>query len=129
MIYGVGIDLVEVPRVREIIERWGERFIVRCFSPEEISYCRRRKNSAPHFAARFAVKEAFLKCLGVGLTGGVSMRDVAVVCSERGKPELRVIGKPFEVMKEKGISSACVSISHTERCATAIVTLEMSRDF
>jgi len=129
MIYGVGIDLVEVPRVHGMIERWGERFVTRCFSPAEISYCRSRKNAAPHYAARFAVKEAFLKCLGIGITGGVSIRDVTVVHSEQGKPELQVVGKPFEMMKVRGISSARVSISHTERYAAAIVTLEMSGDF
>lgn len=125
MIYGIGIDLVEVPRVQSLLECWGERFIIRCFSQREILYCQPKKNVAAHYAAHFAVKEAFLKCLGTGLRGGISMRDITIVHAEGGKPELQVTGRALAIMKEQGIASARVSISHTKEYATAIVTLEM----
>ena len=125
MIYGVGIDLVEVYRVQRLLDRWGDKFIKRCFSPLEIVYCGRKENAAMHYAARFAVKEAFLKCLGIGLVGGVSMRDIGVVRTAWTKPELLVKGKALSLMNEKGILSVSFSMSHSKEYAAAIVTLEM----
>lgn len=129
MIGGIGIDLVEISRIESVLGRRGERFITRCFSPPEISYCRQRIHAAPHYAARFAVKEAFLKCLGIGITGGVSMKDISVVRTERGKPQLQLTGTALAKMKARGMAAAHVSISHAGNYAAAIVTLEKGQDF
>src|SRR3990167_597679 len=75
-ISGIGVDLVNIPRMRAVIERWQERFLARVFTEQEIAYCRARRDPAPHFAARFAAKEAGLKALGTGLRLGVSWREL-----------------------------------------------------
>jgi holo-[acyl-carrier protein] synthase len=78
MIYGVGIDLVMISRIEEALQRWGERFREKVFTPGEIQYCGQKRNPAPSFAARFAAKEALAKALGVGIRRGVHWKDVEV---------------------------------------------------
>ena len=75
---GIGVDLVRIPRMREVIARWDERFLRRVFTEEEIAYCRARRDPVPHFAARFAAKEAGMKALGTGLRLGVKWRELDV---------------------------------------------------
>ena len=75
---GIGVDLVRIPRMREVIARWDERFLRRVFTEEEIAYCRARRDPVPHFAARFAAKEAGMKALGTGLRLGVKWRELEV---------------------------------------------------
>ena len=90
MIYGIGIDLVKVKRIEEALERWGERFQNKVFTPGEIRYCLQKKNPSPNFAARFAAKEAFVKALGIGIRRGVHWKDVEVQRGSLGKPVLKI---------------------------------------
>src|SRR3989475_6151067 len=83
-INGIGVDLVNIPRMRDVIDRWRDRFLQRVFTEAEIAYCRARRDPGPHFAARFAAKEAGLKALRTGLRLGVSWRELEVR-RERGQ--------------------------------------------
>jgi holo-[acyl-carrier protein] synthase len=124
MIYGTGIDIVEVPRMAGIIARWGNRFVERVFSPGEIDYCHNRALPAMHYAVRFAAKESLLKSLGIGLGMGLSLKDIEVVSDQRGKPEVRLRGRAEGMLRNLGVSAAHVSLSHTRHFATASVILE-----
>jgi len=124
MIYAVGTDLVEISRVERIIEKWSERFTGRVYSDVEIRYCSEMAFPARHFAARFAVKEAFLKCVGRGMFAGVRFRDVEVINGPEGKPDLVLHGKARDMVDEAGITGSHISISHTDRYAIAFVVLE-----
>ena len=124
MIYAVGTDLVEISRIERIIEKWRERFTGRVYSESEIRYCSEMAAPARHFAARFAAKEAFLKCVGRGMFDGVGFRDVEVINRPEGKPELRFYGKAREMVDGAGITGSHISISHTDRYAMAFVILE-----
>lgn len=123
MITGVGIDLVDVPRIEKIIEKRGDAFIRRVFSSGEIGYCQTKTRPALHFAACFAVKEAFLKALGVGFGAEVGLTDIVTTHSAKGKPSVTISGKVGEWMQEEKISPS-VSISHTDDLATAVVVLD-----
>src|SRR5437867_11126356 len=91
---GIGVDLALIPRLREVVERWDERFLRRVFTEAEIAYCRRRRDPIPHLAARFAAKEATLKALGPGLRMGLNWRDLEVR-RERGQaPVMGLSGRP-----------------------------------
>src|SRR2546427_795619 len=87
-INGIGVDLVNIPRMRDVIDRWRDRFLQRVFTEAEIAYCRARRDPVPHFAARFAAKEAGLKALGTGVRLGVSWRELEVR-RERGQAATR----------------------------------------
>ena len=124
MILGLGVDIAEVPRVREAIERYGERFLRRVFTPAEVVYCRRHKNSHDRFAARFAAKEAAMKALGTGWRGGVSWRQIEVVNWPSGKPSLKLSGKALEIYHRLGGSNLVLSLTHTADHALAEVIIE-----
>ena len=97
---GIGIDLVPISRMRQVVERWQERFVTRVFTAAEIAYCRSRKDPAPHFAARFAAKEAGLKALGTGLRRGVFWRDMGVVNLRGGKPTIALTNGALKRLEE-----------------------------
>lgn len=124
MIVGMGVDIIEVPRVRSAIERFGDRFLKRLFTPGEIRYCESKANRYERFAARFAAKEAALKALGTGLSRGISWQDVEVVREPSGKPTLSFKGKAGEFAARIGVRRGSVSLSHTEQVAFAQVILE-----
>jgi len=124
MIFGVGIDLVEIGRIETILNKWEEKFLCRIYSAEEIRYCNERARPAVYFAARFAVKEAFLKAIGLGMGGGVRFRDIETTHDERGKPMLKLAGGASSFLEAREIRSVHLSISHTNAHATAIVILE-----
>ena len=124
MIFGVGIDLVEIGRIETILKKWEEKFLCRIYSAEEIRYCNERARPAVHFAARFAVKEAFLKAIGVGMGGGVRFCDISTTHDERGKPILKLAGGASSFLETRGIRSVHLTISHTNAHATAVVILE-----
>lgn len=115
-----GIDIVEVARLRQLIERHGERFLRRCFTPEEVAYARGRpQRFAEHLAARFAAKEAVLKVLGTGLRHGIGWCDIEVVRLPTGQPTLRLWGEAARIAGQCGISHWHVSLSHISSHATA----------
>lgn len=123
-IVGIGADVLEVRRMAEAGERFGERFYQRLFTPAEIAYCESRGNPSEHYAARFAAKEAALKALGAGWAKGVSWKDVEVVRRAEGPPALRLSGAAGELAKALGVRRAHLSLSHTRDLALANVVLE-----
>lgn len=109
---GVGVDLVRIPRMREVIARWQERFLHRVFTDQEIAYCRARRDPVPHFAARFAAKEAGLKALGTGLRLGVSWHELEVR-RERGQaPVLVLSGRSREIGLSRGGRRMLLALTH-----------------
>jgi holo-[acyl-carrier protein] synthase len=124
MILGIGTDVIEVRRIKEALERHGDRIAKRLFTPLEIEYCSSRKNAALHYAGRFAAKEAAFKAMGRGWGGEIAWKDVEIYNAPSGAPHLNFYGKALEVVKEKKMTAPHVSISHVEEIATAIVVLE-----
>src|SRR2546430_3855788 len=111
-INGIGVDLVNIPRMRDVIDRWRDRFLQRVFTEAEIAYCRARRDPVPHFAARFAAKEAGLKALGTGLRLGVSWRELEVR-RERGQaPTLVLSGRSRELGLARGGSRMLLALRH-----------------
>lgn len=124
MIYGTGVDIVEIARFERFLEQRNDSLFKRIFTPTEIDYCAAKRLSAQHYALRFAAKESFLKALGTGLRDGLSWKDMEVVNDELGKPELRLTGRALELFREAGLSSCFLSLSHDAGCAIAMVVLE-----
>ena len=120
MVVGTGIDIVEVRRIRQAIERWGERFLRRIFTPGEIRYCRGRPQPEISFAARFAAKEAAMKALGRGPGGGVRWKSLEVVNLASGAPEMRTTPALQPLMVGKRL---LISLSHTGNSALALALL------
>jgi holo-[acyl-carrier protein] synthase len=127
MIIAIGIDIIEVPRVRLILSR-RPRFVERVFTSNERAYCDRRGEAvaAQHYAARFAAKEAMLKALRTGWRDGITWRDIEVAQSKAGAPFLRLQGRVRELYEQSGATAAHLSISHTSEHAIAHVILESS---
>jgi holo-[acyl-carrier protein] synthase len=112
-VLGIGIDLVPIPRMRRIMERWQERFLSRVFTADEMAYCRRRKDPAPHFAARFAAKEAGLKALGTGLRLGVNWRELEVRRERGGPPTLVLHGRSRQLARaRRGADRMLLALTH-----------------
>ncbi|HKT87803.1 MAG TPA: holo-[acyl-carrier-protein] synthase [Candidatus Sulfotelmatobacter sp.] len=124
MIVGTGIDIAEVPRIRQSIERFGDRFLHRVFTEGEMRYCDSKANRAERYAARFAAKEAAMKALGTGWNHGVRWRDCEVVRMPGGRPTIMFHGKAAEFAARLGAKNAALSISHTAEQAIAQVILE-----
>ena len=112
MIYGVGVDLVKIQRIKEAVERWDRRFLNRIFTPIEQEYSYRQKQPFLHLAGRFAVKEAVLKAMGTGLRSGIRWVEIEVVNQPSGKPEVRVSGKVKSLLQKRRVKEIYVSISH-----------------
>jgi holo-[acyl-carrier protein] synthase len=124
MIVGTGVDITEVSRIKAILERFGERFLARVYTPEEVQYCTSKANPAERLAARFAAKEAGMKALGTGLRHGITWRDVEVVRQPGGRPMLRLGGVAAEFAARLGCKRAHLSLTHTAEQAMAFVILE-----
>lgn len=116
---GIGIDLVAIPRMRQVMERWQERFLKRIFTDDEIAYCRARRDPVPHFAARFAAKEAGLKALGTGLSLGVSWRELEVRRERGGPPMLILRGRSREIARARGADRMLLALTHDGNYAIA----------
>ena len=120
-VYSIGVDMAEVERIRDMIERHGDRFLKRVFTDSEIAYCRQKATYAQNFAARFAAKEAVFKAAGTGLVVGMNWRDVEVINDEYGRPLVRLCGTTADMLKGKTIH---LSLSHTAQAAIAMVVAE-----
>ncbi len=118
-VVAVGVDLVDIDRIRRVIER-QPRFVERVYTPAEQSYCRKRRDPAERFAARFAAKEAVLKALGTGL-GGADFADIEVIRRETGQPELSVTGRAQAKAAELGIDGWLITMTHSRHLAQAFV--------
>lgn len=127
MIFGIGTDIIEVKRIEEKLIRTGG-LKAKIFTPREIAYCESKHRPAMHFAARFAAKEAFLKAMGTGWTGGHKFSEIEIIDDELGKPELYVYGKVKEFCYQNRLSRFEVSLSHIKDLATAVVILEKDED-
>ena len=127
MIVGTGIDLTEIGRIQQSVERYGQRFLNRVYTPGEQAYCLRKRNSAESLAARFAAKEAGAKALGTGIQHGVNWLEIEVVREPSGKPTLRFHGRAAEFASRLGVTRAALSITHTKELAMASVILEDGR--
>ena len=124
MIVGTGIDIAEVPRIADSIERFGERFLHRVFTDGEIRYCDTKANRAERYAARFAAKEAAMKALGTGWNHGVRWRDCEVTRLPGGRPAMTFHGKAKEFAAKLGVRNVALSLTHTAEQAMAFVILE-----
>jgi holo-[acyl-carrier protein] synthase len=124
MIVGTGVDITEVPRVAAAIERFGERFLKRVFTEQEIQYCQSKHNFVERFAARFAAKEAALKAIGTGLRMGISWREVEVTRTPGGRPSIAFHGVAGQFASRLNMKRAHLSLSHTKEHAIAYVILE-----
>lgn len=124
MIVGTGVDIAEVPRIQQTLERYGERFLQRVFTQEEARYCTSKANAAERLAARFAAKEAGMKAIGTGLSDGVTWKDLEVVRLPGQRPQLRFSGKAAEFAAALGCKRTHLSLSHTAEQAIAHVILE-----
>jgi holo-[acyl-carrier protein] synthase len=124
MILGTGIDIAEVPRIRQAMERFGQRFLERIYTEGEMRYCDSKANRVERYAARFAAKEAAMKALGTGWNHGVRWRDCEVARKPGGRPTIHFHGKAGEIAAGLGVKNAALSISHTAEQAIAHVILE-----
>lgn len=120
---GLGVDIVEISRMRDIMAR-TESFVEKTFSPMEIEYCNSKANPEVHFATRFAAKEAVLKALGTGFDDGIWTRDVEIRRTSKGRPYVVLTGRAREVARERGVREIPISLSYTHSeavaCAMAI---------
>jgi holo-[acyl-carrier protein] synthase len=124
MVLGVGTDLMEIARIHQSIDRFGERFLRRVFTAREIQYCQRKKNAAESFAARFAAKEAGAKALGTGISRGVSWLELEVSREPGGRPTLELSGRAAERARQIGVARVSLSLTHSKDIALAVVVME-----
>ena len=124
MILGTGIDLAEVDRIRAAIERYGQRFIDRIYTPAEIAYVERKANRFERYAGRFAAKEAGMKAIGTGWKRGVRWQDFEVANLPSGRPTLKLHGEAARIAAQLGVKAVSLSITHTAELGMAEVILE-----
>jgi holo-[acyl-carrier protein] synthase len=124
MILGTGVDIAEVPRIRESIERYGERFLRRIYTDGEIKYCESKASRFESYAARFAAKEAGMKALGTGWNHGVRWRDIEVVRPKGQRPTIQFHGQAAAIAEKLGTKNIALSLTHTSEEALAHVILE-----
>lgn len=127
MVVGLGTDITEVPRIARSIERYGDRFLERVYTPGEIAYCHARaKTAAQSFAARFAAKEAGAKALGTGISRGINWKELEVTRAPGQAPQLRLSGRAAVRAERLGVTRISLSLTHTADTALAVVILEKS---
>ena len=124
MIVGTGVDLAEISRIQESVDRFGDRFLGRIYTDRERAYCMRKKNYAESLAARFAAKEAGAKALGTGIARGVAWREIEVGHLPGGRPTVLFHGRAAERAARMGVTGAHLSLSHGRDLAIAQVVLE-----
>jgi holo-[acyl-carrier protein] synthase len=127
MIFGTGIDLVDVERIERILDRYKERALKKIFTDYELEYSRKQKYPETHLAARFAAKEAFVKALGTGIGPSSRLNEVGVIHNPEGRPLLEITGSALQTLVERcgPKNRVHVSLSHTRTQATAIVEIEI----
>lgn len=123
MIIGIGVDIVQIERVRKLVENYSE-FMHQVFTAREIEFCQAKADSASSYAARFAAKEAMMKALSTGWNEKVNWLDIEVINEEQGNPILKIKGRTLKLMKKMGIYQTHLSLSHERDYALAFVVLE-----
>jgi len=123
---GLGVDVARIGRFRQLLEAEKGAVLERIFTAGERQYALAKKDPAPHLAARFAAKEAYLKALGLGLRQGMAWQEIEVVRGELGQPSLQLSGRAAEIFRERGLTGVHLSYSHDGDYAFATVILEGS---
>ncbi|HPW25462.1 holo-ACP synthase [Candidatus Syntrophosphaera thermopropionivorans] len=123
MIIGIGVDIVQIERVRKLVENYSE-FMHQVFTAREIEFCQAKADSASSYAARFAAKEAMMKALSTGWNEKVNWLDIEVINEEQGNPILKIKGRTLRLMKKMGVYQTHLSLSHERDYALAFVVLE-----
>ncbi len=124
MILGIGIDIIEVERIKASFERFGERFLSRILHPDEIKYCLSHRAPAPFLAARFAGKEAISKAFGTGIGAQLGWQDMEIGRKDSGEPFVILHPAGQTLLKARGARSVFISLSHTQAHAAAVAILE-----
>ncbi len=124
MIVGTGIDIMSIARVNSLMERMGERFLTRWFTPDELSYCMGKARPSVHLAGRLAAKEALVKALRPAWDGSILLRDISVVTEKTGAPAILLSGRAAQIAERIGITCFHVSLSHEGGYAVASVIAE-----
>ena len=121
MVQGIGIDIIEIDRIRQSVDRLGDHFLRKIYTPQELAYCSSKQNMYQHLAARFAAKEAAGKALATGWSGEFRWKDVEIMNNPSGQPRITITGK----LREKLSSSRIyLSISHSDNHVVAMVVIE-----
>lgn len=123
LLIGLGTDVIEVDRVRGVVERQGERFLARVFTDEERAYCSAKPHPHKHYAARFAAKEAVSKCFSTGIGAELGWKSVSIYHGERGQPLVRLDDLGATLLRRVGATHVHVSLSHTDTVAMAVAAL------
>ena len=118
-ILGTGVDIVETARIQDSLDKFGERFLNRCFWPDEVAYCSGMKFPALHFAARFAAKEAISKAFGTGIGHQLGWKDMEIRKRDSGEPYAVLHGKGVDLASARGVTEVFISLSHTKDYAAA----------
>jgi holo-[acyl-carrier protein] synthase len=124
MVIGIGTDVIEIARIAQSLDRFGDRFLHRVYTAREIAYCLRKRNSAESLAARFAAKEAAAKALGTGISRGIGWLDLEVVRQPSGKPTLHLSGRAAAHAQKLGVATISLSLTHSKDTALAVVIME-----
>lgn len=124
MVFGIGVDIVEINRFQRMVERFGDRIAIRLLTPREFNQYQQRNNSLSFLASRFAAKEAASKALGTGITKGIGFHTIEVVSCESGKPDLLFHDAALELVKLHRIERSLLSLSDEKHYAVAMVMLE-----
>lgn len=123
MLIGLGADVIEVERIRGVLERQGERFLNRVFTDEERAYCAQMKFPHKHYAARFAAKEAVSKCFSTGIGAELGWKSVSIYHGPRHQPLVRLDEKGEALLRVVGATHVHVTLSHTDTVAMAVAAL------
>lgn len=126
VLVGLGADVIEVERIRGVLERQGDRFLARVFTEEERTYCFGMKHPHKHLAARFAAKEAVSKCFTTGIGAELGWKSVSVYHGARHQPLVRLDEKGQALLREAGATGVLLTLSHTETVAMAVAALVRS---
>lgn len=124
MIIGIGIDISEQERIRASIAQFGQQFVEKLFTTQEIAYCERYRDPTEHYAGKFAVKEAFMKAIGTGRRQQVTFKDIEVLNQSSGAPQIVLHGSTQTLTDVLGVTQIHVSVSHSANIAVAVVILE-----
>jgi len=124
MIHGIGIDIIEISRIKKDILRSNGTFLKRIFTNFEINYCEVQKNKYQHYSARFAGKEGILKAIGLGWCNGIDWRDIEIRNNKLGAPVVKLYGKAKQLIKETGVKNIWITLSHSSKYALSQVILE-----
>jgi holo-[acyl-carrier protein] synthase len=125
MIYGIGLDIVKIERIKDAVEKWGERFLHRVFTEHERTYCSKKKNPYPSLAVRFAAKEALTKAIGARVS---PFTDIEVFNDKHGKPAIKAMGKLKRFLYDHSLKGPHLSLSHEKDYGIAFVVLEKDDD-